>query len=230
MTFIILRLEGPLQSWGEKSFWDERDTSKYPTKSGIAGLLSCCLGYKKKSNEIARLFDSISVSVRVDDGGSIIKDYQTIADTLTSQGNLYKHRVISNRYYLADASFLVAVGLADLSLKDDILNALKNPFWPPYLGRKACIPTSPIFIDCIEGSDILELFQSNRYPIRYYNEPEVLQCFVEGESYQHGEKIRKRDVYISHDQFKLRDVYQLSFDCKTMLKTSIIEEAICTFP
>ena len=37
MKLLILRLEGALQSWGERSHWDHRDTANFPTKSGVVG-------------------------------------------------------------------------------------------------------------------------------------------------------------------------------------------------
>ena len=43
-TILVLRLEGPLQSWGENAKWDFRDSSTMPTKSGIVGLLGCAMG------------------------------------------------------------------------------------------------------------------------------------------------------------------------------------------
>ncbi|HEO65907.1 MAG TPA: CRISPR-associated protein Cas5, partial [Spirochaetes bacterium] len=49
MNYIILRLEGPIQSWGEKSFWDERDTSSMPTKSAVIGMIAGCMGLSRDS-------------------------------------------------------------------------------------------------------------------------------------------------------------------------------------
>ena len=40
---IMLRLEGPLQSWGELSKWDSRESSDMPTRSGIVGLLASAM-------------------------------------------------------------------------------------------------------------------------------------------------------------------------------------------
>ncbi len=52
--------------------------------------------------------------------------------------------VVSERFYLADASFLVAVQakpqwIARLS------QALQDPTWPFFLGRKSCPPVTPVF-------------------------------------------------------------------------------------
>ncbi|WP_328965794.1 CRISPR-associated protein Cas5 [Streptomyces virginiae] len=41
---MLLRLTGPLQSWGTHSHFNERDTAAFPTLSGVLGLLACALG------------------------------------------------------------------------------------------------------------------------------------------------------------------------------------------
>lgn len=41
---IFLRLEGPLQSWGDTSKFVMRRTMEAPTKSGIIGLICCAMG------------------------------------------------------------------------------------------------------------------------------------------------------------------------------------------
>ena len=52
---------------------------------------------------------------------------------------------VSERYYLADASFLAALqGPADTIAH--LAEALQHPVWPCFLGRKACVPAHPIFV------------------------------------------------------------------------------------
>ena len=48
-SVLVLRLEGPLQSWGERSRWDVRETADRPTKSAVIGLLGAALGLKRNS-------------------------------------------------------------------------------------------------------------------------------------------------------------------------------------
>jgi len=45
MNTVFVRLEGPLQSWGTRARWGERDTELEPTKSGVIGLVACALGW-----------------------------------------------------------------------------------------------------------------------------------------------------------------------------------------
>ena len=74
MSILILRLEGPLQSWGEHSvYFEEGDTATMPTKSGIVGLLACALGIsKEESAEIAALSDALTIGIRADRPGKIL--------------------------------------------------------------------------------------------------------------------------------------------------------------
>ena len=44
MTTLLLRLEGPMQSWGTQSRFRDRDTGLEPSKSGVIGLLCAALG------------------------------------------------------------------------------------------------------------------------------------------------------------------------------------------
>ena len=51
---------------------------------------------------------------------------------------------VSERYYLADASFLAAFQ-GDAALIERCAKALQTPYWPLFLGRKSCVPSLPIY-------------------------------------------------------------------------------------
>ena len=53
---------------------------------------------------------------------------------------------LSQRYYLADAKFLVALG-GDEDLLGAIGSALVRPRWPLYLGRRSCPADLPLVVD-----------------------------------------------------------------------------------
>ncbi len=53
-TLAIL-LDGPLQSWGVDSRYEQRETAAFPTKSGIIGLLAAALGIDKHAASEAPL-------------------------------------------------------------------------------------------------------------------------------------------------------------------------------
>jgi CRISPR system Cascade subunit CasD len=60
---LFLRLEGPLQSWGERARWSVRDTAPEPTKSGVVGLLGCALGIKDDA-DLRELSEHLRMGVR----------------------------------------------------------------------------------------------------------------------------------------------------------------------
>jgi CRISPR system Cascade subunit CasD len=152
---LFLRLEGPLQSWGERGRWSVRDTAPEPTKSGVIGLIACAMGYWT-DEQIRPLSERTRMGVRCDVPGQFITDYHTVGGgydfptLLTAQGKPKissgrPHAEITERDYLCDASFLVALQSADEDLIEKIAHYLQNPVWPVYLGRKSCPPSRPVF-------------------------------------------------------------------------------------
>ena len=57
MNVLLLRLCGPMQSWGVQSRFSVRDTGLEPSKSGVVGLLAAALG-RPRDAEIADLAGS----------------------------------------------------------------------------------------------------------------------------------------------------------------------------
>jgi CRISPR system Cascade subunit CasD len=147
---LFLRLEGPLQSWGERARWDVRDTAPEPTKSGVVGLLACALGLSV-DEDLRALSQNIRMGVRCDRPGSMLVDYHTIVGGIMSEGKIKRNAttgepetIVSRRAYLCDASFLVALRAAP-EMIDRLAKAIQFPVWPVYLGRKSCPPACPPF-------------------------------------------------------------------------------------
>ena len=164
---LLLRLEGPLQSWGGRSRWDVRDTEAEPTKSGLVGLLGCALGYGRGDVRLVEELDAgLRLGVRTEAPGRILEDYQTITDFLPTAAGDFKvlggtksakalradpeahpATIISPRFYLEDAAFLAVLEAAALAPPDLLArcaSALQNPCWPLFLGRRACVPSRPV--------------------------------------------------------------------------------------
>lgn len=160
MKILLFQLEGLMQSWGEAGHWDTRDTGYFPTKSGVIGLICSCLGWQRDDNRIFGLNSQIAMGVRSDRPGIITIDFHTVQGKpkLAVAGGGYraedKSTIVSRRYYLQDASFLIGI-----SGRDDVLeminNALLHPVNTVFLGRKACLPSIPI-IPKIEEFDSFE--------------------------------------------------------------------------
>lgn len=153
MPTLLLRLAGPMQSWGTTSRFDERDSQLEPSKSGVIGLLCAALGRDRAEplDDLAAL----KMGVRVDREGLLMRDYQTATGVLIATGKADLGRtVVSPRFYLADAAFLVGLEGDDALLRL-LAGALRAPHWPLALGRKALVPGVPVWLpDDIHPGDL----------------------------------------------------------------------------
>jgi CRISPR system Cascade subunit CasD len=145
MATLLLRLDAPMQAWGTQSHFSHRDTGREPSKSGVIGLLCAALGRPRweSVNDLAEL----RMGVRVDQEGVIRRDYHTAGmGGIYKAGGGVKHSLIpSDRYYLADAKFLVGLE-GDSALLAELQAALQSPTWFLFLGRKAFIPAERIWL------------------------------------------------------------------------------------
>jgi CRISPR-associated protein Cas5/CasD subtype I-E len=149
---VFLRLEGPLQAWGDTSRFVIRRTMEAPTKSGILGLICCAMELsRQKARNLLGELNALAMSVRVDRPGTRWWDYHTVGagvGLLTAEGKLKSGApgtLITRREYLADASFLVALQGNEETIKK-IAKALQAPKWPLFLGRKSCPPSVPVLL------------------------------------------------------------------------------------
>jgi CRISPR system Cascade subunit CasD len=134
-----------MQSWGTTSRFDERDTQLEPSKSGVLGLVCAALGRDRKE-PVADLA-ALRMGVRVDREGTPMRDYQTATGVFLASGKAdAKRTVVSPRFYLADAVFLVGLEGTDRSLLESIQNALASPVWTLALGRKSFVPAQPVLL------------------------------------------------------------------------------------
>jgi CRISPR system Cascade subunit CasD len=140
MATLLLKLVGPLQSWGVSSRFGERDTGSEPSKSAVLGLVAAALG-RDRSADIQDLC-LLRMGVRCDVPGMLIRDYQTALNVVSADGK-NRDTTLSNRYYLSDASFWVGLE-GDKPILSECYAALRSPHWPIFLGRKSCPPSEPI--------------------------------------------------------------------------------------
>lgn len=151
MATLLLRLVGPMQSWGTISRFDQRDTGKEPSKSGVIGLLAAAMGIDRENWDELEPLAKLKMGVRHDRPGVPKRDYQTAgcaaSDTvIKADGSQSKDGVVSQRYYLADAAFLVGLEGDDWALLQKAHADLANPAWPLALGRKSYVPSEPIWL------------------------------------------------------------------------------------
>lgn len=153
MSTLLLQLIGPMQSWGTQSRFSVRDTGLEPSKSGVVGLIASALG-RSRSAEITDLA-SLRLGVRVDREGRMEKDFHTTGGqrggvlramgVMRASGKVSHDAVLSTRFYLADAAFLVGLEGSPEALSL-LYHALANPVWPLFLGRKAFPLSVPVWL------------------------------------------------------------------------------------
>jgi CRISPR system Cascade subunit CasD len=201
---LLMRLVAPMQSWGVQSDFTNRDTGLEPSKSGVIGLLCAALGKPRDETHpdnrdkptMMQLAD-LRMGVRVDREGLLKRDYHTAKDVRKASGTSMKdtkNTEVSERFYLADAAFLVGLEGEDLELLHKLDYALHHPHWFLFLGRKAFVPCEPIWIENgVLASVSLEVALCNhqhrlRKP-RQYND-ERTRLVAEVKPGEQGELIR----------------------------------------
>lgn len=155
MGTLLLRLVAPMQSWGTQSHFTNRDTGLEPSKSGVIGLLCAALGKPRDENHLDNQgkptlaqMAQLRMGVRVDREGLLKVDYHTAGKGgyLRAKGEVErKTLIVSHRYYLADAAFLVGLE-GDTALLGELHYALQHPHWLLFLGRKSFPPSEPIWL------------------------------------------------------------------------------------
>jgi CRISPR system Cascade subunit CasD len=95
----------------------------------------------------------LTMAVRHDRPGMPKRDYQTAGcaatDTIIkADGTQAKGGgVVSQRFYLADAAFLVGLECDDKAFLERIHESLRDPVWTLALGRKSYVPSESIWIE-----------------------------------------------------------------------------------
>jgi len=150
-----------MQSWGTTSRFDERETQLEPSKSGVLGLVCAALG--RDRSETLEDLAALKMGVRIDREGVLMKDYQTATGVFLAAGKPDRERtVLSSRYFLADAVFLVGLE-GELELLKSVERALRTPVWPLALGRKSFIPSASVWVpDGLVSKPLMEAL--SEYP------------------------------------------------------------------
>jgi CRISPR system Cascade subunit CasD len=204
MTVLLLRLSGPMQSWGIQSRFTVRDTGLEPSKSGVVGLLCAALGRGRHEpvNDLAALL----MGVRVDCEGHVASDFHTAQNVFKAGGGI-KTTEVSRRYFLSDARFLVGLETKDHRLLARLHAALRDPHWPLHLGRKAFVPGEPVWLPdgIIPYSNLMDALQA--YPWLGFDRrkrPERLRIVLEDSN---GMETRQdQPISFAERRFALRQV------------------------
>ena len=144
MNVLLIRLKGPMQSWGSRSRFNLRSTEPYPTKSGVIGMIAAALGMAR--TEPLDRFKGLRFGVRVDQPGLLLDDFHT------AHNDAGESMPLSHRHYLSDAVFLAALEDPDGDLRlREYADALAAPHFPLFLGRRSCPPDGPVAAWIVDG-------------------------------------------------------------------------------
>ncbi len=207
-TFVALKLQGVMQAWGGHTFEDFRHTELIPTRSALLGLLGACLGIDrhdaKRQTELAK---SVSIAVRADQRDACtpmrITDFHTVLDARKVDGKINPHPVVSRREYWCDACYTVLLEMLEGAPFDanQLEQALQKPVYTPFLGRRSCPPSRPLYEATLEAADFESAFD--------LIEPRAGVIYSEQQPADGGTSYRLRDtpLYDRKRQFASRQLY-----------------------
>jgi len=168
-----------LASWGEIAVGEARRSAMVPSRSAILGLVAAALGYDRNDDrKQLKLFKSLGFAVKLINGGSDFTDFHTAQPPKKSKGSIFYTRrdevlslptssnaIMSYRQYRCDAMSVIALWKRnDNELKlEDITQALKNPVYHLYLGRKSCPLAAPLQPQIIENDTLKSAFDQSKF-------------------------------------------------------------------
>jgi len=226
--YILLWLEAPLQAWGSDSKFGRRDSLNFPTKSGITGLLLCALGASGEQTALLEKLGHLKQTVvsyirsgnpkegipqrierepllmdfhMVGSGYDDSNPWETLLIPKKSDGGraVGGGTKMTYRYYLQDARFAVVMEVP-AELADSFAEALKNPVYDLYLGRKTCVPTEFIYQGTFEDEQTALEKASNIAD----EKGNLIEDFkvVDGEQSDKGEVMTLNDIPVQFGAFK----------------------------
>lgn len=220
--FLFLWLEAPLQSWGSDSKFGRRETLEFPTKSGILGLVCCALGAIGEQKELLAEFAglkqiAISFQFSKQSNEGHLRDFhmigsgydgndpwQSLLIPKTGDGKpaVGGGTKITHRFYLQDAKFAVILEVSE-HIADTVCNALQNPVYDIYLGRKCCAPSEFIYQGCYPSKEDTEKAIAVFTKDRSDSENFLVEVFrvVDGESSE-GDTFTLNDVPVQFGKVK----------------------------
>lgn len=177
--YLVLNLYGPLAAWGEIAVGQVRHSAAYPSKSAVLGLISAALGIKREEEALHQAMASAyGFGIKVISMGSVLKDYHTSQVPPSQKKAVFHTRrdelksgklgtILSSREYRCDALSVAALWQhsddAPYTL-EEIADAIKQPVFALYLGRKSCPPALPLEPDVLTESSLKQALDRPVHP------------------------------------------------------------------
>ncbi len=172
---LLLRLEAPMMAFAAPMVDHHGPTLTLPGQAQTTGLLANALGYRHgDAGRLETLQERLRMASAALRAGTEMQDYQTadlgqefLVDTGWTTSGRREDRAggsartgthIRYRSYRADALVLVALRLdpaEEPPTLDDLAAAVDRPARPLFIGRKPCLPSSPMLAGIVEADDLL---------------------------------------------------------------------------
>ena len=166
--YLVFQLYAPLAAWGGQAVGQERPSDDHPSRSALLGLLAAALGIRRDQEaDHQALSHACRFGIKLPAPGLALRDFHTIQvpPSTKKQQHLQTRRdelrepkvgtMLSFRSYRQDALSIVAVTSTDERYSPDrVSEALLEPVFPLYLGRKACPPALPLNPEVIPAPDL----------------------------------------------------------------------------
>ncbi len=162
MQFLVFQLQAAMASWGDVAVGEYRGSRDAPGIAALIGLLGAALGVRREDEPThAALQDGFRFAVGVVDSGQLLRDYHTaqVPSRSSLKGRPHATRrdelsfarhelntILSTRDYRQEAACVVAVQAAAQAphTLEALAQALREPKFVLYLGRKCCPPAAPL--------------------------------------------------------------------------------------
>ena len=177
--YLLLRLYGPLASWGEIAVGESRHSAVHPSRSALLGLLGAALGITRDDESGQQALNGgYRFGIKLESTGSPLRDYHTIQVGVPPRKFQFRSRrqellgatkvdtILSTREYRCDSLALVAIeALSDAPASLDTLEqALRLPHFPLYLGRKSCPLALPLLPQQVTTTTLREALDNVEWP------------------------------------------------------------------
>jgi CRISPR system Cascade subunit CasD len=177
MKVLVLRFDAPLVSFGGPMVDQNGVVQPFPALSMLTGLIANALGWDRREHERhASLQERMRFAARVDRRGEAMVDYQTVdlgthwmrPETAgwTTRGRIAERGGASGeathqryRHYRADSVHTIALTLTGDGPPDveEVAQALREPARPLFIGRKCCLPATPLLLDVLNAGSLVGL-------------------------------------------------------------------------
>ncbi|MGN0918261.1 MAG: type I-E CRISPR-associated protein Cas5/CasD [Oxalobacter sp.] len=230
--YVLMWLEGPLQSWGADSKFNRRETLPFPSKSAVFGIILASLGARgdQKSWLSQNVHgDFLVFAYTPEVAGQVtvpqLRDFQMVGSGYDIDDAWQREMVpktsdrkmavgggtkMTYRYYLQDACFAVLVALDD-AVAESVADALSNPVYTISLGRKCCAPSEFIYQGVFDTVD-----EGKKHAMalsRQKGKKLAFEC-LQGAFPDEGEVISVNDVPVAfglHKQYTQRNVTVIGY-------------------